>query len=58
MNIHAPDKKTQDDFKCLEWRGKRFTRKGKTYIKGVHRTTHITYYFCFQDNFAWFPNDI
>ena len=58
MNVHAPDKKIQDDFKCLEWRGKRFTKNGKTYIRGKHKTAGITFYYSFQDNFAWFAGDI
>ena len=58
MNIHAPNKEIQERFKCLDWRGRRFKRKGKTYIRGKHRTTNQVFYFCFEEEFAWFPGDI
>lgn len=32
MNIHAPPKEIRDFYRCMEWRGRRFTRNGKTYF--------------------------
>lgn len=58
MNVHAPSEEIRNQFICLEWIGKRFQREGKTYIKARHRTTHQTFYYCFEENFAWFPEDI
>lgn len=56
MNIHAPPSEIQEQFRCLEWLGKRYTKKGKTYIKARHRTMGWKMYYCFEDNFAWFPD--
>ena len=58
MNIHAPDKSIRDFFQCFDWRGRRFTKNGKTYIRAFHKTTNQVFFYCFEDNFAWFPNDI
>jgi hypothetical protein len=58
MNIYAPDKSIRDFFKCFDWIGRRFTVKGKTYIRAKHRTTHQTFFYCFEENFAFFPEDI
>ena len=58
MNIHAPDKPIRDFFLCFTWIGKRFIINGKTYIKAKHKTTGQIFYYCFQDDLAWFPNDI
>lgn len=57
MNIHAPDADTRERFRCLEWIGRRYKRKdGKTYIRAKHRTLGCTMYYCFEDDFAWFPD--
>lgn len=58
MNIHAPPKDIQEQFKCMDWRGRRFTKNNKTYIRAKHRTTHQVFYYCFDDNFCFFPDDI
>jgi len=58
MNIHAPSSEICEQFRCLEWRGRRFKRNNKTYIRGFHRTLYKTFYYCFEDNFAWFWMDI
>ena len=58
MNIHAPDKEIREQFLCFDWVGKRWIKDGKTYIRAKHRTTYRTFYYCFEDNFAWFPTDI
>jgi len=58
MNIHAPSEDIREQFRCLEWTGRRWTKDGKTYIRAKHRTTHQVFYYCFEDNFAWFPTDV
>jgi hypothetical protein len=58
MNIYAPPKEVRDQFVCFDWIGRRWTKNGKTYIRAKHRTLHVTFYYCFEDNFAYFPDDI
>ena len=58
MNKHAPGPEIRARYRCLEWRGRRWTGQGgKTYIRAYHRTLKVTMYYCFEDDFAWFAED-
>ena len=57
MNIHAPSKDIQDFFKCLEFKGKRFIKKNKTFIRAKHKILNVSMLYCFEDNFAWFSDN-
>ena len=57
-NIHAPSPEIQAQFVSLEWRGKRWAYKGKTFIKAKYRDPDLhrtfgTLFYSFEDNFAW-----
>lgn len=58
MNIHAPDAAIREQFRCLEWLGKRYQRKGedgvvRTYIRARHKATGQKVYYCFEENWGW-----
>ena len=60
MNIHAPSEEIRERFKCLEFVGVPFERvafdgKRKKYMRAKHRTLGLTMFYCFEDDFAWFP---
>lgn len=53
MNIHI-SKDIQDQFKCLEFRGRPFKYKNKHFMRALHKSLEKTMFYCFEDNFAWF----
>jgi hypothetical protein len=61
MNIDRPPSDVRERHASLEWRGKPFQRKcrdGKTrtFIRARHRAMQWSLYFCYEDDFEWFPD--
>ncbi len=61
MNIHRPPADVCARHASLEWRGKPFKRrcsdgKIRTFHRAFHRSMYWTLYYCYEDDFAWFPN--
>jgi hypothetical protein len=52
MNIHIPAE-IQERFLCLEFRGKPFDAGGRKLIKCQHKTLGATFYYSFNEDFAW-----
>jgi hypothetical protein len=47
MNVHAPTN-AKTKFISWEFRGQRFTKNGKTWIRARHRNFGFVWYYCFE----------
>lgn len=52
MNIHVPAE-IQNKYRCFNFKGKRFNYKGRTMIRAIHKTLESTFYYSFEEDFAW-----
>lgn len=49
MNVHVPQE-VRERFPDWDFRGKRFKRFGRTWIRAKSRTFYATWYYCFEED--------
>ncbi len=49
MNIHQPNDPT-GFWRGFEFRGKRWTKGGFTWVRAKYKVLNVTWYYCFEEN--------
>ena len=48
MNIHQPDESVRERWPEWDWRGSRWTKAGRTWIRAKHKVMGWQWYYCFE----------